>query len=198
MQESVFDPWVGKMEEEKATRSSILAWRIPMDIGAWQATVRGVSKESAMTQWLKQQHRHKIHRGQGSLLVTMNINKIAILIMLIWHGRGLPSYLTNHHCFVHQISMPTFSWNRRIFSSVIFLLLIYATFYLLCWGCNLWNVILELWVTWVSREVMSLQEVLTGAILPTERSYSKSRRTEYNCLWSYLRSHACETKQIHK
>ena len=27
-----------------ATRSSILAWRIPMDRGAWQATVHGVTK----------------------------------------------------------------------------------------------------------------------------------------------------------
>ena len=27
-----------------ATHSSILAWRIPMDGGAWQATVHGVTK----------------------------------------------------------------------------------------------------------------------------------------------------------
>ena len=27
-----------------ATHSSILAWRIPMDRGAWQATIRGVAK----------------------------------------------------------------------------------------------------------------------------------------------------------
>ena len=27
-----------------ATHSSILAWRIPMDRGAWQATVHGVAK----------------------------------------------------------------------------------------------------------------------------------------------------------
>ena len=27
-----------------ATHSSILAWKIPMDRGAWQATVDGVSK----------------------------------------------------------------------------------------------------------------------------------------------------------
>ena len=32
-------------EEDMATHSSILAWRIPMDRGAWQATVHGV-KES--------------------------------------------------------------------------------------------------------------------------------------------------------
>ena len=32
------------LEEEMATRSSILAWRIPMDRGAWQTTVHGVAK----------------------------------------------------------------------------------------------------------------------------------------------------------
>ena len=31
------------LEEEMATRSSVLAWRIP-DRGAWWATVRGVTK----------------------------------------------------------------------------------------------------------------------------------------------------------
>ena len=30
------------LEKEMATHSSILAWRIPMDRGAWKATVRGV------------------------------------------------------------------------------------------------------------------------------------------------------------
>ena len=32
------------LEEGMATHSSILAWRIPMDRGAWQATVHSVSK----------------------------------------------------------------------------------------------------------------------------------------------------------
>ena len=31
-------------EEGMATPSSILAWRIPMDRGAWQAAVYGVTK----------------------------------------------------------------------------------------------------------------------------------------------------------
>ena len=41
-----FDPGVGKipLEEEMASHSSILVWRIPMDRGAWQATVHGVAK----------------------------------------------------------------------------------------------------------------------------------------------------------
>ena len=39
-------PWVGKipLEEGMATHSSILAWRIPEDRGAWRATVHGVAK----------------------------------------------------------------------------------------------------------------------------------------------------------
>ena len=33
--------WEDPLEEGMATHSSILAWRIPMDRGAWQATVHG-------------------------------------------------------------------------------------------------------------------------------------------------------------
>ena len=32
------------LEEEMATHSSILAWRIPMDRGAWWATVHVITK----------------------------------------------------------------------------------------------------------------------------------------------------------
>ena len=36
--------WEDPLEEGVATHSSILAWRISMDRGAWQATVHGVAK----------------------------------------------------------------------------------------------------------------------------------------------------------
>ena len=36
--------WQDPLEEEMATHSSILAWRIPMDREAWRAIVYGVSK----------------------------------------------------------------------------------------------------------------------------------------------------------
>ena len=36
--------WEDPLEEGMAISSSILAWRIPMDRGAWQSTVHGVSK----------------------------------------------------------------------------------------------------------------------------------------------------------
>ena len=36
--------WQDPLEEGVATHSSILAWRLPMDRGAWRATVHGVAK----------------------------------------------------------------------------------------------------------------------------------------------------------
>jgi len=36
--------WEDPLEEGMATLSSILAWRIPMDRGAWWARVHGVTK----------------------------------------------------------------------------------------------------------------------------------------------------------
>ena len=36
--------WKDPLEEVMATHSSTLAWRIPIDRGAWRATVYGVSK----------------------------------------------------------------------------------------------------------------------------------------------------------
>ena len=38
--------WEDPLEEGMASHSSILAWRIPMDRGAWGATVHEVTKES--------------------------------------------------------------------------------------------------------------------------------------------------------
>jgi len=36
--------WEDPLEEDTASHSSILAWQIPMDRGAWRATVHGVAK----------------------------------------------------------------------------------------------------------------------------------------------------------
>ena len=47
--------WEEPLEKGMATHSSILAWRIPMDRGAWRPTVHGVA-ESDMTERLSTQH----------------------------------------------------------------------------------------------------------------------------------------------
>ena len=36
--------WENPLEKEMATHSNILAWEIPMNRGAWRATVRGIEK----------------------------------------------------------------------------------------------------------------------------------------------------------
>ena len=36
--------WEDPLEKGMVTHSSVLAWRTPMDRGAWQATVHGVAK----------------------------------------------------------------------------------------------------------------------------------------------------------
>ena len=44
--------WEDPLEEGMATHSSIFAWKIPMDRGAWPATDPGGHKESDTTELL--------------------------------------------------------------------------------------------------------------------------------------------------
>ena len=46
--------WEDPLEEEMATHSHILAWRIPMDREAWQATVHGVTKSRTLLSYIGQ------------------------------------------------------------------------------------------------------------------------------------------------
>ena len=48
--------WEDPLEEGMATQSSIFAWTVPMDRGAWWATVQGVA-ESDTTERLSTQYR---------------------------------------------------------------------------------------------------------------------------------------------
>ena len=41
--------WEEPLEEGMATHSSILVWRIPMDRGAWQATILGVAESDTLS-----------------------------------------------------------------------------------------------------------------------------------------------------
>ena len=50
--------WEDPLEKGMATHSSILAWMIPMDRGAWWATVHGAHKESDTTERLSTTYLH--------------------------------------------------------------------------------------------------------------------------------------------
>ena len=69
--------WEDPLEEEMATHSNILAWRIPMDRGTWRATVHGIT-ESDMTERLT------LSTFLKSLLFTENPD---ILLSLLRHER---------------------------------------------------------------------------------------------------------------
>ena len=59
--------WRYPLEKGMATNSSILAWRIPMDKGAWQAIVHRVSKSWT---WLKQLNTHT-HRSYSNSIFNI-------------------------------------------------------------------------------------------------------------------------------
>ena len=75
--------WENALEEGMATHSSILAWRIPMDRGAWRATVLGVTKsQTGLSN--QAQHEPPSDTGQDCLgafhthlrRVIMTLNKV--------------------------------------------------------------------------------------------------------------------------
>ena len=59
--------WEDPLEEDMATRSSILAWRIPVDREAWWATVHGVTKCQT---WLSNKAQHRFDK-QGNLYMSL-------------------------------------------------------------------------------------------------------------------------------
>ena len=72
--------WEDPLEKEMATHSSILAWRIPMDRGAWRATVHRVAKSQT---WLRDQ----ALIGKQSLCVSFGLPPQR------WRTKGSPCTL---------------------------------------------------------------------------------------------------------
>ena len=67
--------WKDPLEEEMATHSSILAWKNPMDKGAWQTTVHEVA-ELDTTEQLR-------HTDCGGLVCFPPENSVVDIIMPI-------------------------------------------------------------------------------------------------------------------
>ena len=55
--------WEDSPEEGMETHSSILAWRIPMDRGAWRAIVHGVAKSWTRLRLTTAQHMNPLRNS---------------------------------------------------------------------------------------------------------------------------------------
>ena len=113
-----------------ATHSSILAWRIPMDRGAWRVRVHGVA-ESERVKWLSTQGGGVGWGGGGAFQVSSQV-----LLMLLIQGPHLEQawlpllLLLDTFTSVLQ-STPThkrhyFNWTQHLEEGVLFLLWISA------------------------------------------------------------------------
>ena len=97
--------WEDPLQEGMATLSSIPAWRIPMDRGAWQATVHGVTRSRI---WLKQLSMH----------IVSNISPVPF---------SFSSGISITHTLCFFVVVP---WIFFFFGSLFFLLFCFQGFFL--------------------------------------------------------------------
>ena len=132
--------WEDPLEEGLANHSSIPAWRIPMDRGAWQATAHGVAKSRTRLSDLKKktkpdkgliskmykkliQHNSKKFRSLyfkygrdfNRVLFTEDILKRSLISLLIIQDMKIKHTMTYHFTPVRMIVIrktrnPSQSW----------------------------------------------------------------------------------------
>ena len=74
--------WEDPLKEGMATHCSILAWRIPMDRGAWHATVHGVTK--SWTWQITHTHTHTEGTNESSKSIKWSLS----LLLWVFAGTG--------------------------------------------------------------------------------------------------------------
>jgi len=93
--------WEDPLEEGMATHSSILAWRIPMDRGAWWATVHGMVAKS--------QTRLSTAHRKLSILADFQLN-----VRVVEHSILIEFYFV---CITGYVSILMFSFTYLAHSS---------------------------------------------------------------------------------
>ena len=98
--------WEDPLEEGMAIHFSILAWRIPMDSGTWQAIGRGVTKELDTTEWLSTAQKI-IHNGNhhNNLLFYLCFT-FAISIFQCFSASGSKLKTKVHYRFLVKAHFP--------------------------------------------------------------------------------------------
>ena len=98
--------WEDPLENGLATNSSILAWRIPMDRGAWQATVHGVAKSQTQLSDLAQNNIYVIIHvylylfTEIDLFIFASLSLSTYISVSVYHLSAISSVL---FCFLGEI-----------------------------------------------------------------------------------------------
>ena len=127
--------WEDPLEEGMATHFSILAWRIPMDTGAWWATVHEVA-ESDVTEWLS----------------TAQLPALKERGLCRWDRLG-ECVLVGHFGILPTTIKLCFHWFFYCFSSFFFLLsLIFPLILIASFICLLWPPDAKNWLIWKDHD----------------------------------------------
>ena len=94
--------WEDPLEEGRQTPSSILAWRISMDRGAWQVTVHGVAESRTQLKQLST-YAHAITTNDLQISVAYNNNYLFLTLVTHLVNVSLipgPKLRENSHIFI--------------------------------------------------------------------------------------------------
>ena len=80
--------WEDPLKKGMATHSSILAWRIPVDRGAWRATVHGVAESDTTEQLSRAQTKHQANNrkftGDRVWMRDLELHRLTLHRKIFW------------------------------------------------------------------------------------------------------------------
>ena len=79
--------WDDPLEEGMTNHASIPAWRIPMDRGAWEATVHGVAKSQT---GLSKEAQHSTQDPITIFLIVWGLFSVGLFLLLCFLTKEVP------------------------------------------------------------------------------------------------------------
>ena len=79
--------WDDPLEEGMTNHASIPAWRIPMDRGAWEATVHGVAKSQTR---LSNEAQHSTHDPVTIFLIVFGLFSVGLFLLSCFLPKEVP------------------------------------------------------------------------------------------------------------
>ena len=92
--------WGDPLEEGMATHSSILAWRIPVDRGVWQAAVFMVAQSQTQLKWLRSSKAH--------LTSYLRMSGCRWMITPLWLSGSWGSFLYSSSAYSYHLLWITY------------------------------------------------------------------------------------------